>query len=252
MFIDLHVQSRYSSQGSLEPEEIMLRAKSVGLDGVCLTEDRPLRDWAELQKLAQIHEFQLFGGRLIISDHGHLLFYPQNIEDLIDEHIFPYNQDGQPIAFTELVQKAKQLKGILASAHPYHLNIQHPMGDRLFQVKGIDALEVRNAQFSELINDFALEASYHLKLQGIAGSGTRDNLNTLGKVATLFRQKITSQHELIEAIRAGEIWPTLIGSKSEIKSKVSNEHRDRRERFDDRRNQRRPLRDNERGTQINR
>lgn len=229
MLIDLHVQSRYSREGKLEPEEILLRAKRAGLDGICLTEDKPIEDWEDLKALAQEHEMILLAGRSVSTDHGQLLFFPKKAEHVVDAKLFPYNTSlTTPLPYEEVALRAKELGGILAAAAPYRLSIPNPMGDKLFKLKDIDAIEVRNSQCANLINDFALEASFHLKAPGIAGSETSNDLNSIGTAATLFAQRVNDNESLVSAIRGGQIWPVKISDKLEMRPQSDNDRKDNR------------------------
>ncbi len=229
MLIDLHVQSNYSRQGVLEPEEIILRAKTIGLDGLCFTEDQPITDWDSLAKLAKVHEFAIFAGRSLVTEVGHLLFYPTDVAHVTKPNAFPSNKDSStPLSFEEVAARSKELGGVLAAAHPYKLKIDHPMGDKIFQLEGLNALEVRNGQCKSLVNDFALEASFHLKLAGIAGSNTCTDLNALGTAASLFVSEIATQKELVDALQAGNLWPATLTDDVKFRPKPSTGGRDDR------------------------
>jgi len=206
LLIDLNVHSRLSVGGVLEPEEILLRAKSEGLDGVCFTEDQPFTEWRELKELGKDHDVTVLVGREIVTSDGHFLFFPKNPESVEPGKFFdtPSEDDELP-SYNDLRRLVGKEGGVLVPAHPYR-RVEQSMGDRIFRCEGIKAIETRNATCSSLMNDFALEASLLLKLPGIAGSDTRENLGTLGSVATLFRTPVRSQEDLLNAIENGELW----------------------------------------------
>src|SRR3990167_7034607 len=53
MIIDLHTNTRPASTCSImPPEELVQRAKEIGLDGVCLTEHNKVHDPAVIQDLS--------------------------------------------------------------------------------------------------------------------------------------------------------------------------------------------------------
>lgn len=229
MLIDLHVQSNNSRQGTLEPEELILRAKTIGLDGICFTEDQPIAQWSEMEELAKVHNFKVFAGRSLFTEVGHLLFFPVEAEHVTAANAFPSNTNSStPLKFEEVAARAKELGGVLAAAHPYHLKVDHPMGDKIFQLQGLNALEVRNGACSSLVNDFALEASFHLKLTGIAGSNTREELNTLGTAASLFVNEVEDQKELVHALQAGQVWPATLSDEAKFRPRPSGRDSDRR------------------------
>lgn len=211
MLIDLHVQSHYSRRGKLDPDDIVRRAKDIGLNGVCFTEDQPIEKYQELQALATDHDFPVFIGRTVFTEKGHLLFIPRNSEHVTKHGVFPHNVDDEtPLSYEKVAERAQELEGALVAAHPYKLQIPNPMGDRLFDMEGLSAIEVRNGSCKSLINDFALEASFHLRIPGVAGSNTCETLNELGTAASLFCQELKSQEDLVDAIQTGQVWPALL------------------------------------------
>ncbi|TNE51519.1 MAG: PHP domain-containing protein [Deltaproteobacteria bacterium] len=234
MLIDLHVQSHYSRKGKLDPDDIVRRAKDIGLNGICLTEDQPIDKHDELQALAKDHDFPVFVGRTVFTEKGHLLFIPRDTEHVTKHGVFPHNvDDDTPLAYDKVAERAQELGGVLVAAHPYKLQINHPMGDRLFDMEGLTAIEVRNGSCKSLVNDFALEATFHLKLPGVAGSQTCESLNELGTAASLFCQELESQEDLVDAIQAGQVWPAQLQDTVEFRKSSSS--RDDRGGRDDRR-----------------
>lgn len=232
MLIDLHVHSRISHQGIQEPEEIILKAKQVGLDGVCFVENQPIKEWKALLELGKAHEVAVFFGRHISSKQGDFLFYPADAKDAAKE----YFDNSHTLSFDEIRAELKALGGILAAAHPYKQNTSNPLGDRIFKLEGLDAIQVRNGSCSSIVNDFALEASFHLKALPIGGSQMCKTLETLGSAATLFAEPVNSQKELIEALQCRNAWPVEIKQEVQLRPKPqSRGGRDGGRRRDDRR-----------------
>jgi hypothetical protein len=120
---------------------------------------------------------------------------------------------------------------------------------------GIDAIEVNNANRPLVANDLAEEVAIGLGLPGTGGSDTRDNINRMGAVASLVRGPVKSEADLIEAIKAWDIWPVIIGRPprpaasrdnrrpqrrgSERPDRGRGRHRDDRNKRGDGRNRRR-------------
>ncbi len=263
MLIDLNVRSHYSHQGILEPEEIILRAKQIGLDGVCFTENQPWTEWKEVKQLGQIHDVAVFIGLKLQTDLGqHLLFFPdpKNVEPDV---LFEIKENADEVYSFKAVQSAViRKKGIMIASNPYNLKMKHPLGDHIFLLSGLGAIEIRNGSATPLINDFALEASYHLKLPGVGGSDTDKTLATLGKAATLFANEPKDEKELISSIYSSPVWAVEI--KDEVpwreleqqalrQNRHDNDRRDRRNnnRDDHRRNNDRRHPRNDRNTRHN-
>ncbi len=218
MLIDLHVLSNISRQGKLDAEDILIRAREIGLDGVCFVEDRPIGSLSELENLGEQYGIRVFVGRKVLTEFGYLLFYPREPEQVSSGEFFPYNEELEtPLNYREVLDVATALNGALIAAHPYMRGAPFPMRDRIFSLVGLDGIEVRNGSCDEIFNDFALEASFHLKLPGTGGSGLIGNLSALGTAATLFRRPVKDQTELVEEIKEGQVWPvTFIDPNSNV------------------------------------
>ena len=65
----------------------------------------------------------------------------------------------------------------------------------------VDAIEVANGANTDHENRFALEAARHLGLGGTGGSDAH-SLHGLGSCVTVFDGDVTSDSDLIEAIRS--------------------------------------------------
>ena len=76
MLIDLHNHTWPRSHDSvLDPEDLITRAKELGLDGICLTEHDAVWNPTEAQALAEKHDFLVIPGVEISTDDGHILAY---------------------------------------------------------------------------------------------------------------------------------------------------------------------------------
>ncbi|MCB9637498.1 MAG: PHP domain-containing protein [Myxococcales bacterium] len=236
MLIDLHVQSSLSQTGTLEPEEILLRAKQMGLDGVVFTEDQPHTAWKEIKEIASHHEITALFGLKLATNKGYYLLYVPEAQMVEPGALFPtWHNTENPFTMKEVQAVARRVGGLLAAAHPYQQGSALPSGDRIFQVRGLGALEVQNGRCSTLSNDFALEAATLMRIPGIGGSGTCESLDQLGKTATLFLSEPQDEDELIKAIRPGNLWPIQITEQPVLRSPEHGDRDDRRGGRDDRR-----------------
>ena len=81
MLIDLHVHSRFTAGCDLDPERVLKRAESAGLEGVCFTDLNTLEGASELHALRARTRLAVLVGVKIATDHGHYLGYfpdPEN------------------------------------------------------------------------------------------------------------------------------------------------------------------------------
>lgn len=224
MLIDLHVQSHFSRNGKLDPEEIILYAKKQGLDGLCFTEDQPFTEWKELKELGEVHDTLVLVGLECKTNRGVYLLFGPNPEDVEPNRLLPPLRAGQDVlSFEDVHQAAERAGGVLIAAHPYKLDVDHPSGDRLFELDGLTCIQTQNSHVSPLVNDFAIEACYHLGLKPVGGSQTRETLRSIGSSATMFTESITNETELVAALKASRAWPVEITPEPTIRESADND-----------------------------
>ena len=108
MLIDLHNHTWPRSHDSvLDPEDLVVRAKALGLDGICLTEHDNVWNPAEAAAIAEKHDFLVIPGVEVSTDDGHILAYG------VDKYVFGMHRVGR------LAEHVKQRGGGLVVAHPY-------------------------------------------------------------------------------------------------------------------------------------
>ena len=74
MLIDIHTHTYPTSDDStLTPEELIHRAKLIGLDGVCLTDHDGFWNPADVEKLGKDNDFLVIPGCEVTTEEGHLL-----------------------------------------------------------------------------------------------------------------------------------------------------------------------------------
>ncbi len=206
---DVHVHTvKGSSDSSLTPQELMLEARRIGLDGVCLTEHGGGWDQTNLERVFQDAGFAVVRGLEVATDMGHVLVFG------IHSYVAGMHRAA------DLRKVVTRMGGFMVSAHPfrnlfnsqpYNSNIlfkdtikkpktaeeaaQHP----LFQL--VDDIEVANGSNTELENLFSLEVASKLGFTGIGGSDVHST-HGLGKCTTIFEGDILSESDFIEALRA--------------------------------------------------
>jgi len=155
MKYDLHIHSKYSSDGVLEPEEIINAAKKRGLDGIAVTDHDTIKGGLETKRY-ETKDFEVIIGSEIMTDRGEIagLFLSQEIT----------SKDVQGV-FSEI----KAQGGIVIIPHPFdglRRSAFHPTEE---DVKFIDAVEGFNSRcvFQKYNNKavaFALQ--YNLPIAG--------------------------------------------------------------------------------------
>jgi len=212
---DLHVHTaRGSSDSSLTPAQLVQRAREAGLDGVCLTEHGGGWTDRELEEAFADSGVTVIRGLEVDTDAGHVLVFG-----------LPAYVNGMH-RIEELRSVVDRAGGAMVSAHPFRNLFNRPpdpsnllfrgldelpqtaeeaAGHRLFRL--VDAIEVANGSNTDRENRFARDVAAHLGLAGTGGSDAHSE-HGLGKRVTVFDGGVTSERDLIDAIRSGAVSPT--------------------------------------------
>jgi predicted metal-dependent phosphoesterase TrpH len=208
MLIDLHVHSRHTPGCSLSPLDVVRRSREAGLDGVVFTDMNTLDGLAEIREAGKAEGFLALCGVEIATDRGHYLaFFPDPARVPAPPQIF----GTPPWPVQDVIAKVTSMGGAVVAAHPYDRSIERPGGDVLFTLAGISAVEGLDARRKPATNDLAVEAADHMGLPCVGGSGAKDSLGEIGKAATLFRDPVRTEADLVAQLRAGTVFSVAIG-----------------------------------------
>ena len=209
MLIDLHVHSHHSPGCTLAPRDIVRRAREAGLDGLVLTDTNTLDGLQEIRAAGREEGFLALCGVELVTDHGHYLCY---FPDPAIVPAPPQMFGTTPWPVREVVRRVREMGGVVVAAHPYDKSVERPSGDFIFTLEGLSALEGLNVRRKGPSNDLAVEAADHLNLPCVGASGAHPTLDDIGKGATLFREPIASEADLVRQIEAGHVFCVAIGA----------------------------------------
>ncbi|WP_242337566.1 MULTISPECIES: PHP domain-containing protein [Anaeromyxobacter] len=227
MLIDLHVHSHHSRGGTLAPRDALRRAKEAGLDGVAFTDLNTLDGLDEIRAAGRDEGLLALVGVEVSTDRGHYLcFFPDPSKVPAPPQAFG---SATPWPVRDVLAKVRALGGVAVAAHPYDKTIDRPSGDFIFTLEGLAAIEGLNARVTAAANDLAVEAADHMTLPCTGASGAHASLDEIGKAATLFRDPVTSEADLVAQLKAGTVFCVAMGVTPQPASAG-----DRRERRDDR------------------
>ena len=192
--IDLHIHSSLGGDSNIEPDDLVERARAVGLDAVCVTEHHSHALSAPFDEISRKSGFPIFRGMEYRAAEGHLLVFGVKAGrgDLLSN-----------LPMQNAIDWVHNHRGVAIPAHPYQKDmVGGSLGDRVLTLRGLYALEVANGSVSRKGNRLALQAAAILGLKGIGGSDAH-GLLTVGKAYTLFPSPIRTEKELVEALRHG-------------------------------------------------
>jgi predicted metal-dependent phosphoesterase TrpH len=209
MLIDLHVHSHHTRGCTLAPRDVLRRAKEVGLDGVAFTDLNTLDGLEEIRAAGREAGLLALAGVEIATDRGHYLcFFPAPEKVPAPPQLFG---SATPWPVREVLEKVRELGGVAVAAHPYDKSIERPSGDFIFTLDGLSAIEGLNGRRKTSANDLAVEAADHMNLPCIAGSDAHASLDELGRAATLFRDVVKTEADVVAQIKAATVYAVAIG-----------------------------------------
>ena len=209
MLIDLHVHSHHTRGGTLAPRDVLLAARATGLDGVAFTDLNTLDGLPEIRAAAQETGVLALVGLEVATDKGHYLcFFPDPEKVPAPPQLFG---SATPWPVREVLAQVKALGGAVVAAHPYDKTIDRPSGDFIFTLDGLSAIEGLHGRKKGPANDLAVEAADHMNLPCVGGSGTLDAVGQLGTAATLFRDPVATEADLVAQLKAGTVYCAALG-----------------------------------------
>jgi len=199
MRIDLHIHTHPRSPCSaINPEDLLQKARRVGLDGLCLTEHQHRWDVGEIDNLSRNGGLQIFQGNEITTNQGDIL-------------VFGYREDVRGVVpIQDLRKEVQAAGGLMIAAHPFRgfllfgitqlrMDVEQACQRPVFQY--VDGVEVFNCKLTDPENDMARQVAAHLGLLGVAGSDAH-RLDEVGRCVTLLEREVHTEKELIEELRA--------------------------------------------------
>lgn len=189
MRLDLHIHTRASPCSALGIEDILGRARALGLDGVCLTDhDRVSREALELEGVQDDGLVVLVGMEYSTAQGDFLAFGPV-------ERLPP------GLAARQLLGRLRDLGGAAVAAHPYRS--WRPADPAVFGL-GLDlAVESINGRNLCSENEQARVLADRLGLAATGGSDAH-RADEMGLAVTRFLRPVRSRAELVQALLAGD------------------------------------------------
>jgi len=207
MLIDLHIhEMKYSSDSQISLDDILIKAKEIGLDGVCITnhDNNFIRN--EIDYYHKKYGITIIAGAEILSRQGDVLAFVNDILHIEDNKI-----DAD-----ELLDYIKYKNGVAISAHPFRNN-NRGLGNFLMEISNkLSAVEAFNGSTLAHHNLYGFALAKELNIPSTGGSDAHI-LDNVGKFATYFKDKIRDEVDFIEAIKSKEFFPAVYkGNRYEI------------------------------------
>jgi predicted metal-dependent phosphoesterase TrpH len=149
---DMHVHSKYSFDKNAEPEEMILAAVGLGLDGIAFTEHDTYEGSEPVERLKEKYAkyITILRGMEFSAPSSHILVYGIK-EDL-------RSLDG--ISEAAFIEEVHRLGGIAIPAHPFRVGLGYSLAD----IKGLTAIEGMNGHNSPKENRLAVDMAAKLSV----------------------------------------------------------------------------------------
>ncbi len=192
MTFDLHMHTkRYSPDSVIDPEELVRRAKAVGLDGIVITEHDRLWPEHELEELRRLQpDLMILGGVEISGRGGDMLCY--GVTDL--------SSLRRGVPWRELVAEVRQQGGVAVAAHPYRWGQDF---DAMLEEAGVtlDGVEVMSNNMDAGLRTAAAKFAARHPEYATLGNSDAHELDVVGHCRTVFATPIVTMGDLTRAIR---------------------------------------------------
>lgn len=189
MLIDLHVHSDVSSCSVMSVDDILTNARSLGLDGVCITDHNTTDVLSQIDEGFQSDGLLVMVGMEYATPQGDFLAYG-DVSDL------PRGMD-----YVQLRGVMHERGGVVVAAHPFRG--WRPTDPLILKSFLPDAVEVVNGRNTDAEDAQALALADRLSLPRTGGSDAHA-LDELGRFPTRFTVPVASMDDLVEAIRLGQ------------------------------------------------
>jgi len=190
--IDLHVHSKYSGDTDSEPEESILRAISLNLQGIAFTEhySYAASEYTEGLREKYNDSILILRGVEFSTAEGHCLIFGADTDKLAIKYA--------PVG--EVVRMVNQHGGVVIPSHPYRRG--NSLGDRIHELAGISAVEGYNGCNMHAFNVRAIEAAKIMNLPYTGGSDAHSP-REVGSCFTEFNGEVTYDN-FIGVLRQGD------------------------------------------------
>jgi hypothetical protein len=188
--IDLHVHTKFSGDNDADPEEIVRRAISLGLDGIAFTEHYSYRASEHAEELKERFgtRIRILRGTEFSSLEGHCLIFGVN-SDLLPSRA--------PVA--EVIAMVNRFGGAAIPSHPYRRG--NSLGDLLWNTSALCAVEGYNGCNMPAFNEKAVEVARALRIPFTGGSDAHSP-GEVGSCYTEFDDEVTDAN-FIDLLKRG-------------------------------------------------
>jgi predicted metal-dependent phosphoesterase TrpH len=192
MLIDMHIHTHFSPCSIIKIPQLLQRAKTVGIDGVCITDHNTIASKSVFEKIADNSGICVIVGIEYTTSKGDFLIFGSV------DHI-PAKMDAK-----NLLKWVQKEGNVAIAAHPFRKD--RPFDTGLLQsLKIIEGLNGRNKPHeNELCKNWLQKHGEGMKEIGGSDAHT---LEEVGQVVTVFKKNIYNMDALLRELLYGNYSP---------------------------------------------
>jgi predicted metal-dependent phosphoesterase TrpH len=198
--IDTHLHEiKYSGDSKISMQQIIYKAKCLGLDGICITDhdNNLIRD--EIEEYSRDNNFLIIAGTEILTKEGDILTFAKCNISIPDKKLNIY----------ELLDFIDKKNGIAISAHPFRNN-NRGLGNIIRDVHSrLSGVEAFNGSTLLHHNLYGLALAKEFGIPCTGGSDAHV-IEKVGTFATYFKDNIRDEADFIEAIKSRKFCPARL------------------------------------------
>jgi len=185
MVFDLHVHSSLSPCSRLSLDEILNKAKSRGLDGVCITDHDTMDARHLISEGLQANGLCVIIGQEYTTPQGDFLLFG------------PFELLPPGLSATRVLNHVRSTGGAAIAAHPFRL--QRPVAEEIVSSGLCRIIEAINGRNTALENSQTATWLERYPVCSVGGSDAH-TLDELGRVPVWIDMPILSRSDLIQAL----------------------------------------------------
>ncbi len=194
MLIDTHLhEKKFSADSFISLEEIVRKARELGLDGICITDHESSAIRTEAAALSQNTGFLIITGAEVLTLEGDMTVFGL--------HRLPEKM----VHARELIRMTEAAGGVAICSHPYRQN-NRGMGDFIRELPVVRGIEAFNASTPKHHNLRAFDLSLELNVAAL-GASDAHVIEQVGKFATCMPDWVKDEAGFIQAVKKGLTLP---------------------------------------------
>lgn len=188
MKFDLHVHSTLSACSQLTLGEILGNARSMGLDGVCITDHQTMAVTRSVTEGIQEDGLCVIAGMEYATPDGDFLIFG------------PFHGLAAGLSGRELLCQVDMAGGVAVAAHPFRAG--RCINPEIIAQQHCRIIEEKNGRDNGAGQKRAAEWQALYKV-GLAGGSDAHSLKELGRTVTIFEEPIRNRQDFIQALKGG-------------------------------------------------